>query len=175
MKSNHRKHGNGKSSAIIALAVVLALTIALGVLGVTGMPLDSRGLWRLMPWLPTTDAQAWPSTLPLGLDLRGGVYVEYSAARPEDTEASFDDLMTGTISVIQARLTDKGFAESNVQRIGTDGIRVEIPDVTDPNAILDLIGTPAKLEFRDPNGVTFMDVYLHTESVNKADLFTSFT
>jgi len=153
----NRKRGNVKTHAIVSLAVVLVLTIVLGVLGVTGMPLDSRGLYRLMPWLPTTDAEAWPNTLPLGLDLRGGVYVEYSAARPEDTEASFDDLMTGTISVIQARLTDKGYAESTVQRIGGDGLRVEIPDVTDPNAILDLIGTPAKLEFRDPSGVTFMD------------------
>ena len=58
MKSNHRKHSNGKNSAIIALAVVLVLTIALGVLGVTGMPLDSRGLWRLMPWLPTTSTSS---------------------------------------------------------------------------------------------------------------------
>lgn len=153
----NRKRGNVKTHAIVSLAVVLVVTIVLGVLGVTGMPLDSRGLYRLMPWLPTTDAEAWPNTLPLGLDLRGGVYVEYSAARPEDTEASFDDLMTGTISVIQARLTDKGYAESTVQRIGTDGLRVEIPDVTDPNAILDLIGTPAKLEFRSPTGETFMD------------------
>ena len=85
------------------------------------------------------------------------MYVEYSAAAPGDTEASFDDLMNGTISVIQQRLTDKGYAESTVQRIGVDGVRVEIPDVTDPQAILDLIGTPAKLEFYSPAGEVFMD------------------
>lgn len=147
---------NGKTKAIIALAIVLVLTVALGALGLNGLSLDNRGLYKLLPWLPTTDAQAWPQSLPLGLDLRGGVYVEYSAARPEDTEASFDDLMTGTISVIQARLTDKGYAESTVQRLGADGLRVEIPDVTDPNAVLELIGEPALLEFRTPDNVTFM-------------------
>ncbi|MGN0971824.1 MAG: protein translocase subunit SecD, partial [Aristaeellaceae bacterium] len=106
--------------------------------------------------LPTTNAENWPTTLSLGLDLRGGVYVEYSAAQPENSEANFDSLMEGTIGVIQQRLTDKGYAESTVQRIGTDGIRVEIPDVTDPAAVLDLIGSPAQLEFRTPSGETFM-------------------
>ncbi|MBE5768551.1 MAG: protein translocase subunit SecD [Clostridiales bacterium] len=157
MKSKNRKRANAKVKAIVALSIVFVLTVALALIGVNGMPLDSRGLYKLMPWLPTTDVEAWPSTLPLGLDLRGGVYVEYSAEVPEDTEASFDDLMTGTISVIQARLTDKGYAESTVQRIGGDGLRIEIPDVTDPDAVLDLIGSPAKLEFRTPAGESFMD------------------
>ena len=156
MKSNKRKRGNGKIRSIIALSIVLVLTIVIGVIAVTGMPLDGRGLYKLKSWLPTTNAENWPSTLSLGLDLRGGVYVEYSAARPENSEANFDSLMEGTIGVIQQRLTDKGYAESTVQRIGTDGIRVEIPDVTDPAAVLDLIGSPAQLEFRTPTGETFM-------------------
>ena len=157
MKTKRKGRMNAKTKAIIALCIVCVLTVVCGVLGVTGMKLDSRGLYKLLPWLPTTDAEAWPSTLPLGLDLRGGVYVEYSAAKPENSDADFDALIEGTITVIQNRLTDRGYAESTVQRIGGDGIRVEIPDVTDPNAILDLIGTPAKLEFRDPTGATFMD------------------
>ncbi|MGN1020984.1 MAG: protein translocase subunit SecD [Aristaeellaceae bacterium] len=156
MKSNNRKRGNGKTRSIIALSIVLVLTIVIGIIAVTGMPLDSRGLYKLKSWLPTTNAENWPSVLSLGLDLRGGVYVEYSAARPENSEANFDSLMEGTIGVIQQRLTDKGYAESTVQRIGTDGIRVEIPDVTDPAAVLDLIGSPAQLEFRTPSGETFM-------------------
>ena len=155
MKAKKRK--NGKLSAIVMLSVLLVLTIVVGVIGVTGLPLDSRGLYRLAGWLPTTNADNWPSVLSLGLDLRGGVYVEYSATVPGETEASFDSLVEGTISVIQARLTDKGYTEANVQRIGTDGIRVEIPDTDDPQAVLDLIGTPAKLEFLDPDGNVFMD------------------
>ena len=152
-----KKRTNSKRSAAITLAVLLVLTIVVGVIGVTGMPLDGRGLYRLVGWLPTTNADNWPDALALGLDLRGGVYVEYSAALSEESDASFDSLLEGTISVIQARLTDKGYTEANVQRIGTDGIRVEIPDTDDPQAVLDLIGTPAKLEFVDPQGNVFMD------------------
>ena len=157
MKNSNRKRTGGKTRSIIALAVVLVLTVVLAVVGVTGMPLDARGLYKLKPWLPTTNAENWPTALSLGLDLRGGVYVEYSAKAPADTDASFDSLMEGTIGVIQQRLTDKGYAESTVQRIGSDGIRVEIPDVTDPSAVLDLIGSPAKLEFKNPQGEVFMD------------------
>ena len=157
MKNSNRKRTGGKTRSIIALSVVLVLTVVLFVVGVTGMPLDARGLYKLKPWLPTTNAENWPTALSLGLDLRGGVYVEYSAKAPADTDASFDSLMEGTIGVIQQRLTDKGYAESTVQRIGGDGIRVEIPDVTDPSAVLDLIGSPAKLEFKNPQGEVFMD------------------
>ncbi len=157
MKNSNRKRTGGKTRSIIALSVVLVLTVVLAVVGVTGMPLDARGLYKLKPWLPTTNAENWPTALSLGLDLRGGVYVEYSAKAPADTDASFDSLMEGTIGVIQQRLTDKGYAESTVQRIGNDGIRVEIPDVTDPSAVLDLIGSPAKLEFKNSQGEVFMD------------------
>ena len=83
MKSNNRKRGNGKTRSLVALSIVLVLTLVIGVIAVTGMPLDSRGLYKLKGWLPTTNAENWPTALPLGLDLRGGVYVEYTAAKPE--------------------------------------------------------------------------------------------
>ena len=156
MKKLNRKRMTSKTKSVIALTIVLVLTIALGVIGVTGMPL-SGGLYRLRPWLPTADVDNWPTTLPLGLDLRGGVYVEYSAARPEDSDVDFGSLMQGTINVIQRRLTDKGYAESTVQSIGADGIRVEIPDATDPNAGPEPIGTPAVLASKDAEGNLIMD------------------
>ena len=59
------------------------------------------------------------------------------------------------MSIILERLSDKGYTEANVQRIGTDGIRVEIPDVQD-DTVLDLIGAAAKLEFYSPDGEVFM-------------------
>ena len=155
--SRKKKNTNSRTRAIIGLCILLVLTLCAGFLGLNGMKLDGRGLYRLLPWIPTTNADNWPESLALGLDLRGGVYVEYSAEQPEDIEGSFDALMDGTIGVIQQRLTDKGYPESTVQKINNGtGIRVEIPDVTDPQAVLDLIGTPAELSFRDPNGQEFM-------------------
>lgn len=157
MKKISGKRMNGRTKSIIALTIAAVLTIFFGIVGVTGMNLTPNGLYKLKSWLPTTNAENWPDSLALGLDLRGGVYVEYSCAAPEGSEADFGTLLSGTIRVIQERLTDKGYAEATVQQIGTDGIRVEIPDVTDPSAVLDLIGSTAKLEFKDPEGNTFMD------------------
>ena len=153
MKSN-KKRGS-RTGSIVALCIVLVCTVLLGVLGVGGWSIPPRGLYRVMPWMPTRNMDNWPEVLPLGLDLRGGMYVEYSAKAPEGSEADFGSLMNGTMSIIQQRLADKGFTEVNVQQIGTDGIRVEIPDVQD-DTVLDLIGAAAKLEFKNPSGEVFM-------------------
>ena len=154
MKSGKKRAG-GKTGAIVALCVLLVITVALGVIGLTGVSLPPKGLYKVLSWLPTTNSENWPASLSLGLDLRGGMYVEYSGKAPEGSSANFDELVEGTMSIIRERLTDKGFTEANVQKLGTDGIRVEIPDVQD-DTVLDLIGAAAKLEFKDPSGEVFM-------------------
>jgi len=154
MKSNKKRSG-GKTGAVVALCIVLVVTVLLGWLGLTGMSIPPRGLYKVLSWLPTTNAENWPESLPLGLDLRGGMYVEYSGKAPEGSEANFDDLVEGTMAIIRERLSDKGYNEANVQRIGTDGIRVEIPDVQD-DTVLDLIGQTAEMQFLDPSGNVIM-------------------
>ena len=140
-----------KTSARLTLAAIFLLTVALAVVGVMGIP--ALGLKN---WLPTTDAENWPEALPLGLDLRGGVYVEYSAERPDEGDTDFAYLLETTMSVVRTRLGDKGYSEATVQSLGDDGIRVEIPDVTDTAMVLELIGEPALLEFTTPDGTVFM-------------------
>ena len=154
MKSGNKRTGS-KKGAVVALCVVLVLTILIGVIGFTGLAIPPRGLYKVRSWLPTADSEKWPESLSLGLDLRGGMYVEYSGAAPQGSEANFDDLVEGSISIIRSRLTDRGFTEANVQRIGTDGIRVEVPGVQD-DSVLDLIGAAAKMRFLDPEGNEFM-------------------
>ena len=73
MKS--RKKRGSKTGSIVALCIVLVCTVVLGVLGASGWSIPPRGLYRVMPWLPTTNAENWPQVLALGLDLRGGMYV----------------------------------------------------------------------------------------------------
>ena len=184
MKSNTRRSG-GKTGAVVALCIVLVVTILLGWVGLTGLNgLPPRGVSRLLSWIPTTDVDHWKEkvtdettgeeytvvnkALSLGLDLRGGMYVEYTAKAPDGSEANFDELMEGTMSIIQERLADKGFTEVNVQRIGVNGIRVEIPDVQD-DTVLDLIGAAAKLEFRNPDG----DVFMTGDMVKRATYYYS--
>ncbi len=162
MKVNNRRRTkmSKRTGAIIALCVTLVLTLAIGFLGINGTWLDSRGLYKLLPWMPTTDMETWPDAIALGLDLKGGVYVEYEATMSDEMRAEgydYDLLLDNTMEIIQNRLTEKGYPEATVSQLGTTGIRVEIPDVTDPAAVLDLIGSPANLEFLDPDGNIFME------------------
>ncbi len=162
MKVNNRRRAklNKRSASIVALCAALVLTLAVGFLGLNGTWLDSRGLYKLLPWLPTADVDNWPQAISLGLDLKGGVYVEYEATMSEEMKAEgfeFGDLLDSTMGVISKRLTEKGYPEATVSQLGTSGIRVEIPSVTDPAAVLDLIGSPAKLEFSGPDGEVFME------------------
>jgi len=159
--SNRRRAKMGKRTAsLVMLCVALVITLAAGFLGMNGTWLDSRGLYKLLPWLPTTDVESWPQAISLGLDLKGGVYVEYEATMSDEMEAEgfrFNELLDSTMGVIAKRLTEKGYPEATVSQLGASGIRVEIPSVTDPAAVLDLIGSPAKLEFADPDGNVFME------------------
>lgn len=94
----------------------------------------------------------------LGLDLKGGVYAVYEAAENEN----FDDAkMNGTVTQLTDLLTGKGFTEATVVREGSSRIRVEVPDVDEPEEIFKIIGDPATLEFiLSPDGNTEGDVML---------------
>ncbi len=149
MANKSRPKASSRMVAVIALCVTLALTVFLGIVGV-------KGLWTgkldyVKPWLPTTDAEKWPENLTLGLDLRGGVYVEYSVDQTEKSKAqglSMGDQMEATLKVLEKRLSAKGYTEATVSSIenGT-GIRVEVPGIYDQQSLLDLLGKTAELDF----------------------------
>ncbi len=84
-------------------------------------------------------------SISLGLDLQGGVYAVYRATQT-DTE-NFESKMEGTRSSLESLLVSKGYTEATVVREGEDRIRVEVPDVEDTSAILDIIGEPAEISF----------------------------
>ena len=111
----------------------------------------------------------WGEAISLGLDLRGGVYTVYAA--DNDGSADFETKMSSTVSILTSRLTRQGFTEATVTRQGTDRIRVEIPNVSDPNEILRIIGTPAQLDFVDEAGNVLM---AQMKKMMKADAADSF-
>ena len=66
--------------------------------------------------------------------------------------------MDGTVDQLSNMLYDKGYTEATVSKVGDDRIRVEVPDVSDPETLFNLIGTPSSLEFRtEGKGETFTD------------------
>ena len=99
MKVNKRRRVklSKRTSAIIALSIALVASILFCMLGAFGMNLDNRGLYRVSHWLP--NANNWPSVIALGLDLQGGVYVEYESKLPssmEDKGYNYDLLLENT-------------------------------------------------------------------------------
>ena len=84
-----------------------------------------------------------------------GVSAVYEAQ--DEGQSDFASLLSGTMAVLRNRLTNQGFTEATVTQQGTNRIRIEIPDVDDPNEILNIIGQPAHLEFKTADGETIMD------------------
>ena len=83
-----------------------------------------------------------------GLDLAGGVSITYQVVGEEDPN---EEDMADTIYKLQQRVSSYS-TESQVYQEGTNRINIEIPGVSDANAILEELGKPGSLEFIDVNG-----------------------
>lgn len=125
-----------KGKASVVIAVILAAVIGLSYY--TSLILSDTGAGKDM-------------SIPLGLDLSGGVSITY---RVVDENPSPED-MSDTRYKLQKRV--EGYStESTVYQVGEDRITVEIPGVSDANAILEELGNPGSLEFQTENGKVFM-------------------
>ena len=91
-----------------------------------------------------------------GLDLVGGSIIVFEPDVPAGTKVSSAD-MDAAEAVIRARLDSQGNTEATISRQGDTGLRVEIPNIDDPQAAVDMIGQVAKLEFLDADGNAIMD------------------
>lgn len=122
-----------KTKSIVVFALVAVFVILMAVFSVIEF---ESGLY---------DYTGFARTIKLGLDLSGGVVAEYNVI--DDGEENFDARVDGTIDSLQSLLTSKGYTEAQVT-YQNQRIRIEVPDVDDPDRIFDLIGRPATLEFR---------------------------
>ncbi len=83
------------------------------------------------------------STIKLGLDLAGGVSITYQVVGDEAPSATD---MSDTIAKLQKRVENYS-KEAIVYQEGADRINIEIPGVSDANAILQELGRPGALYF----------------------------
>ena len=82
----------------------------------------------------------------LGLDLEGGVRVEYQAL-PVNGVAPDGDAMNTIKDIIERRVNGIGVAEPQVVTQGTDRVVIELPGVSDEEAITSLVGQTGLLQF----------------------------
>ena len=125
-----------KSKAAVILAVILIATV--GLVYYSSLVLSTTGKGEDM-------------SIPLGLDLSGGVSITYQVV--DDNPSSED--MKDTIYKLQKRV--EGYStEAVAYQVGDDRITVEIPGVTDANEILQELGNPGSLEFQLADGTVYM-------------------
>jgi len=99
--------------------------------------------------LPDSDATdgAWrPVETKLGLDLKGGLRVEYQALSVEGKRPGAAD-MAIIKDIVERRVNTTGVSEPVVTTQGSDRVVVELPGTTDPEAVRRLVGTTGRLEF----------------------------
>ncbi len=82
----------------------------------------------------------------LGLDLEGGLRVEYQALPKDNVQPSIEAL--GVIKdIIERRVNTTGVSEPVVVVQGTDRVVIELPGATDVDSVRRLVGQTGKLDF----------------------------
>ena len=119
-----------KNKAIVTLLVMVLLLCGFSYTAVKGIGTGKAGA---------------ASGIKLGLDLAGGVSITYQVVGEGDPSA---EDMADTIYKLQRRVESYS-NESQVYQEGSDRINIEIPGVSDANAILDELGKPGSLVFLD--------------------------
>lgn len=114
-------------------AIVILLCIVLLFAGITYV--DFKGV--------DAEGSGSAADIKLGLDLAGGVSITYQAVG-EETPSATD--MQDTVNKLQKRVENYS-TEAIVYQEGLDRINIEIPGVSDANAILQELGKPGSLYF----------------------------
>ena len=120
---------SNKGKGLIGLIIALALVGLFGYFGYTTM-----------------------NDIKLGLDLAGGVSITYQAKEENPTAEDMSD----TIYKLQQRGQNYS-TEAEVYQEGSNRINVDIPGVSDANAILEELGKPGSLIFVDEAGQTILN------------------
>lgn len=142
-----------KSKGIISLVVTVLLLGLLGFTTIQGFGSAQIGAAK---------------NITLGLDLAGGVSITYQV-KNENPKA---EEMSDTIYKLQKRV-EQYSTEATVYQEGDDRINIEIPGVSDANAILDELGKPGSLEFQTTDGetvITGSDVETATAKSGQDDM-----
>jgi protein-export membrane protein SecD len=119
--------------------------ILIVVIGLSAFAIDFWPGLKL-PTIGDVSAGAKPLVTKLGLDLEGGVRVEYQAL-PIGDKVPDSSAMNTIRDIIERRVNTTGVAEPVIVTQGTDRVIVELPGATDKQAIEKLVGQTGQLLF----------------------------
>ncbi len=124
-----------KRSRIISFMLILLIVI--GLIGTTGRQVVTN--------------------INLGLDLQGGFELLYEVEPVNEGDEITQDVLQSTVNALIRRIDALGVNEPNIQIEGDNRIRVQLAGVTDQNQARQMLGTEARLSFRDVNDNLLMD------------------
>ena len=142
-----------KRKSGIILVIIVLLTAILAVLDFASfkIPVIKNGTLRY---------NSIGSTIGLGIDLKGGYYAVLTPKAAEGyDESNQDDMFDSAVDILRTRLDNKGYTEATItiQGVGADReIRVEVPEIDDPEEVLKIIGSSGELTFEDEAGTVYL-------------------
>ncbi len=146
-----KKRVDPKLISTVTLAVLLALTVFLSVIGLSGMKVSADGLYKLLPWLPGVNDD-WKEALVPGNDLGGGTFVELTAAQGDMDATAFQNALMDAKDILYNRLSYKGYSSAQVRLTGNNTILVEMPEYAEEVALKELVSTKGYIAFTDASG-----------------------
>ncbi|MDR2530591.1 MAG: protein translocase subunit SecD [Oscillospiraceae bacterium] len=132
--------------SITSIAAILLITVLLIFTALAGLDL---GFFKIA---------SVQKGVKLGLDLVGGSEITYEAEVPDGMGASeLEENLEIAITMLRQRCDSLGYTEANVYKYGEKRIVLEIPNVSDPEYAVQMLGTTAVVQFRDSDGNVILD------------------
>ena len=124
----------GRRNILTLVGIILLVVFAASVLAIDpiSLPLVGERDWNI-----------------LGLDLRGGVYLEYQADFSDIPEWAQEGRLEEAKRIIANRVDEWGVAEPNIYTMSPDRIVVQLPGFADIERAKELVGKTALLVFRE--------------------------
>ena len=154
---SNKKKVNNKSIAAVTLAVILVLTIAAGVVGVTGMKLDKEGLYKLLAWIPTpSKSSTWREALVPGTDLGENMVQIYTTSSAEEGGEVTEDHLKQTVNLLSRRLAFGEWNSALVEVVEDGKIKLSLPlDGTHDHAY-EMLAAKGEFALATPDGTPFI-------------------
>ena len=125
-----------KGKSIAKLTILLLIIVGMIYVAIAGVQIGNYSI------KPASEG------IKKGLDIAGGSVIVYEA----DTASITNEEANTIVAILRQRLTTQGYTEANVVRQGDKRFSIEIPDVTNPEEVVKLMGKTAKLSFVDKDG-----------------------
>lgn len=134
-----------KKKSVLILILMLLIAVALNCVAFLGFEVAGKSFKGVL--------EDEKHGIRKGIDLAGGSVITFEANKEDPTEKEMEVVE----AVFSARLTGTGYTEARISRGSTGQITVEIPSVTNTDEAAKLLGSTAKLTFRDADGNVVLD------------------